>query len=321
MGKFILRRFVYMLITIFLIYTATFFMLGSLPGNALTVKIQKLPQATKERIMEKYGYDKPLAEQYVIALKNAVHGDFGESIMKSGDTVQKILAKRLPATVRLNIQQVILGVTIGLILGIIAAMKRAKAADFTILIFCMFVTSVPSLVIALMFQLYLSGSTGLLGLPTIGWPKGNEMWFGGWEYTILPTIAGSVFYMAGYARTTKIAMLDSIYQECTTTARAIGLSEVKVVLHHVVRNSFIPIITFLPSTIAGVLSGSLFIENVFSIPGVGSYYVKCITDRDVPIIMGMTVFYAAINIVAIFVSDVLYGLVDPRIKITGGKTR
>ena len=321
MGKFILRRFVYMLITIFLIYTATFFMLGSLPGNALTVKIQKLPQATKERIMEKYGYDKPLAEQYVIALKNAVHGDFGESIMKSGDTVQKILAKRLPATVRLNIQQVILGVTIGLILGIIAAMKRAKAADFTILIFCMFVTSVPSLVIALMFQLYLSGSTGLLGLPTIGWPKGNEMWFGGWEYTILPTIAGSVFYMAGYARTTKIAMLDSIYQECTTTARAIGLSEVKVVLHHVVRNSFIPIITFLPSTIAGVLSGSLFIENVFSIPGVGSYYVKCITERDVPIIMGMTVFYAAINIVAIFVSDVLYGLVDPRIKITGGKTR
>lgn len=321
MGKFVLRRFVYMLITIFLIYTATFFMLGSLPGNALTVKIQKLPQATKERIMEKYGYDKPLAQQYVMALKNAVHGDFGESIMKSGDTVQKILAKRLPATVRLNIQQVILGVTIGLILGIIAAMKRAKAADFVILIFCMFVTSVPSLVIALMFQLYLSGTTGLLGLPTIGWPKGSEMWFGGWEYTILPTIAGSVFYMAGYARTTKIAMLDSIYQECTTTARAIGLSEVKVVLHHVVRNSFIPIITFLPGTIAGVLSGSLFIENVFSIPGVGSYYVKCITERDVPIIMGMTVFYAAINIVAIFVSDVLYGIVDPRIKITGGKTR
>lgn len=319
MGKFVLRRFCYMIITIFLVYTATFFMLGSLPGNALTVKIQKLPQATKERIMAKYGYDKPLGQQYVIALKNAVHGDFGESIMKSGDTVQKILAKRLPATVRLNVQQVLLGVTVGLILGILAAMKRGKAPDFVILIFCMFVTSVPSLVIALLFQLYLSGSTGLLGLPTIGWPKGADTWTGGWEYTILPTLAGSVFYMAGYARTTKIAMLDSIYQECTTTARAIGMSEVKVVLHHVVRNSFIPIITFLPGTIAGVLSGSLFIESVFSIPGVGSYYVKCITERDTPIIMGMTVFYSAISIIAIFVSDVLYGIVDPRIKITGDK--
>ncbi len=319
MAKFILRRFCYMLLTLFLVFTATFFMLASIPGNALDAKIVKLPQSARDRIYAKYGYDKPVGERYIITLKNALHGAFGESIVKSGDTMQKVLSKRLPATIRLNAQQIILGVTLGIILGIVAAMKRAKAPDFIILIFCMFMTSVPSLVIALILQLTLSGDTGLLHLPVVGWPKGSKLWTGGWEYTILPTFAGALFYMAGYARTTKISMLDSIYQECTTTARAIGMSETQVMLHHVVRNSFIPIVTFLPGTIAGVLSGSLFIERVFSVPGVGSYYVSCITGRDIPMIMGMTTFYSAITIISIFVADVLYGLVDPRIKITGGK--
>lgn len=319
MGKFLLRRFLYMIITLFLVFTGTFFALASIPGNALTAKIVKLPKAAQERVIEKYGYDKPVVERYVVTLKNALHGDFGESIVKSGDTVQKILTTRLPATIRLNSQQIVLGVLIGLMLGIIAAMKRGGAADYGILIFCMFVTSVPSLVIALVLQLYFAGDAGLLHLPIIGWPKGSEMWFGGWEYTILPTIAGALFYVAGYARTTKIAMLDSIYQECTTTARAIGMSEPKVVLHHVVRNSFIPIITFLPGTIAGVLAGSLFIESVFGIPGVGSYYVRSVTARDIPMILGMTVFYSLITIVSIFITDILYGIVDPRIKIINKK--
>ncbi len=319
MTRFILRRLLYMAITLFLVFTATFFVLASIPGNALTAKIIKLPASTQERVMEKYGYDKPIVERYVVTLNNALHGDFGESIVKSGDTVQSVLKKRLPATVRLNTQQILLGVTLGILLGIIAAMKRGSATDYGILLFSMFVTSVPSLVVALILQLYLAGDTGILGLPVIGWPKGSQLWFGGWQYTILPTLSGALFYIAGYARTTKIAMLDSIYQECTTTARSIGMSERQVVLHHVVRNSFIPIITFLPQTIAGVLSGSLFIENVFSIPGIGSYYVTCVTARDIPMVMGMTVFYSTITIVSIFLSDVLYGVVDPRIKLVGNK--
>lgn len=319
MGKFLLRRFLYMILTLFLVFTGTFFALASIPGNALTAKIIKLPKAAQERVIEKYGYDKPVMERYVVTLKNALHGDFGESIVKSGDTVQKILTTRLPATIRLNSQQIVLGVLIGIMLGIIAAMKRGGPVDYGILIFCMFVTSVPSLVIALVLQLYCAGDAGLFHLPIIGWPKGVDMWFGGWEYTILPTIAGALFYVAGYARTTKIAMLDSIYQECTTTARAIGMSESKVVLHHVVRNSFIPIITFLPGTIAGVLAGSLFIESVFGIPGVGSYYVRSVTARDIPMILGMTVFYSLITIVSIFITDILYGIVDPRIKIINKK--
>lgn len=322
MAKFVAKRFVYMIITLFLVFTATFFLLASIPGNALTMKIHKLPAQAQERIMQKYGYDKPAGERYLLTLKNVVtKGDFGESIAKSGDTLGSILQKRLPPTVRLNIQQMIVGVTLGLILGIIAAMKRAKAPDFIILIFCMFMTSVPSLVIALILQLTMTGPDSLFNLPIIGWPKGKDLWFGGWKFTILPTFAGALFYVAGYARTTKIAMLDSIYQECTTTARAIGMSETQVMLHHVVRNSFIPIVTFLPGTIAGMLSGSLFIERVFSVPGIGSYYVECITQRDVPMVLGFTVFYSAITIVSIFVSDVLYGIVDPRIKLVSGSSR
>ena len=318
MAKFLIRRFIYMIITIFLVFTATFFMLAAIPGNALTGKIAKLPESSQQRIMQKYGYDKPVGERYVVTLGNALHGDFGESIVNAGDTVQSILSERLPVTVRLNTQQIVFGVSIGIVLGVIAAMRRGTAVDYGILIFCMFMTSVPSLVIALIFQLTFAGSSGL-GLPIIGWPSGDELWFGGWQYTILPTISGALFYVAGYARTTKIAMLDSIYQECTTTARAIGMSESEVVIHHVVRNSFIPIITYLPQTIAGVLSGSLFIERVFSIHGVGNYYVECISSRDMQMVLGFTVFYSCITVVAIFASDVLYGVVDPRIKITGDR--
>lgn len=319
MGRYLIRRIGEMIITLFLIITATFFLLAAIPGNALTSKIAKLPATVQTKIIENYGYDKPVGQRYVITMKNMVlKGDFGESIVRPGETFSKNLKTRLPVTIRLSIQQIVVGVTIGILLGIIAAMKRGSIWDQLILVCAMLLVSMPSLVISLLLQKY--GANGdLLKLPIIGWPKGKDLWFGGWQYTILPTIAGACSFIAYYSRLTKTSMLESINQEYTLTARAKGLSEVQIVKNHVIRNSFIPIITVLPSTVAGILSGSLFIERVFSIPGMGRYYIEAVQGRDIPIVLAGTTFYAMITVITMLITDILYGIVDPRIKITGGK--
>lgn len=315
MGKYITRRFFEMIITLFLIGTATFFLLGAIPGTAIDKKIQKLPEATKQVVIEKYGYDKPIVERYFITLKNyIVNQEFGESIVRAGDTVSSIVKAKMPVSARLGIQQILVGVTLGLLLGIIAAMNRGKIVDYIILVGAMLFASVPPLVLSLLLQKYMAKGA-IFNLPIIGWPKGDELLFGGWKYTILPTLAGAGIYLAYYTRLMKTSMLDSINQEYTLTARSKGLSEFAIVRKHVFRNSFIPIITVLPVAISGVISGSFFIERVFAIPGAGQYFIQATTDRDVPILMGLTLLYAAIYIIAIFISDILYTVVDPRIRL------
>lgn len=319
MAKYIMRRVLEMLITLFLIVTATFFLLSAIPGNALTSKIAKLPKTVQTKIIQKYGYDKPVIERYVITMKGLIiKGDFGESIIRPGETFIKNLKAKLPVTIRLSIQQILLGVTAGILLGIIAAMKRGSYWDKLILVGAMFLVSMPSLVISLLLQKYCANGD-ILKLPIIGWPKGKELWLGGWKYTILPTIAGSCSFIAYYSRLTKTSMLESINQEYTLTARAKGLSEMQIVKNHVIRNSFIPIITVLPSTVAGILTGSLFIERVFSIPGMGRYYIEAVQGRDIPIVLAGTTFYAIITVITMLITDILYGIVDPRIKIGAGK--
>lgn len=316
MKKYLIRRVVEMLVTLYLIVTATFFILAAIPGNALTAKIIKLPETVQVKIMEKYGYDKPVLERYAVTMKNMVlKGEFGESIIRPGETFAKNLQTKLPVTIRLSIQQTVLGVVLGMLLGLIAAMKRGSLYDRLSLVFSMILVSMPSLVISLLLQKYCAGGK----LPIIGWPKGDELWFGGWKYTILPSIAGACSFIAYYCRLTKTSMLESINQEYTLTARAKGLSEIQIVKNHVIRNSFIPIITVLPSTIASILTGSLFIERVFSIPGMGRYYVEAIQGRDIPIVLSGTAFYAVITVITMLVTDILYVVVDPRIKITGEK--
>lgn len=315
MAKYIIRRFVEMIITLYLIGTATFFLLSAIPGTAIDKKIQKLPEQTKQIVIAKYGYDKPVIERYFITLKNYVlKCEFGESLVHAGDTISSIVKNKMPVSTRLGMQQIFVGVSLGIILGIIAAMNRGKTIDYIILVGVMILASVPSLVLSLLLQKYLAKGA-ILNLPIIGWPKGSELWFGGWKYTILPTIAGAGSYMAYYARLMKTSMLDSINQDYTLTARAKGLSEVDIVKKHVLRNSFIPIITVLPVAISGVISGSFFIERVFAIPGAGQYFIQASNDRDIPILMGLTLLYALIYLMTIFITDILYTVVDPRIRL------
>lgn len=300
-----------------MVATATFFLLAIVPGDALTERTEKLPPEIRANLYRKYGLDKPLFERYAITMKGLLHGDFGESIVYPGQTVQSIIKDKLPASARLGIQQMLIGVTVGLILGMIAALNRGTWIDYLIVTLAVLMTSIPNLIFGLGLQKIFAGDLGWF--PVIGWPRGKDLWFGGWEYTVLPTLTGCFSYIATYARLLKTSMLDVVNNDYIMTAKSKGLSERKILLHHILRNSFIPVITILPISIGMCITGSFFIERIFSIPGIGMYYINAVNGRDLPIIMGETVIIAAMYIVLIFVTDLLYTAVDPRIRIRGGK--
>lgn len=306
-----------MIFTLFVIATATFFLLAAVPGDALTARADKMPEQIKENLYRKYGLDKPILERYVITMKGLLKGDFGESIIFEGETVPSILKTKGPISIRLGVQQLILGVGIGLIFGVLAAVKKGTWVDYLVVTFSIILISVPHLIFGMLLQKVFAGT--LRWFPVIGWPKGDELWFGGWKYTVLPTLTGCFVYIASYARLLKTSMLDVMNQDYILTAESKGLSRWQVIRKHVIRNSFIPIITNLPMSIAMCITGSFFIEKIFSIPGIGLYYVNAVSGRDVTIVMGQTVIIAAMYIVVVFMTDILYTVVDPRIRIRGGK--
>ena len=315
--KYLIKRLAVMLLTLYVIATATFFLLALTPGDALSQRVERLPDQVAERLYTRYGLDKPVMERYWITMRGLLHGDFGESIIYEGETVQSIIREKGPVSARLGIQQMLLGVTLGLLLGVLAAVKKGSFWDYLVVCLSILMISVPNLIFALLLQQVFAGS--LHWLPVIGWPTEN-IWFGGWKYTILPTLSGCFVYIASYARLLKASMLDVMNQDYMLTAESKGLSHREVVMHHVLRNSMIPIITRLPMSVAMCITGSFFVESVFSIPGLGLYYVNAVAAKDVTIVMGETVIISAIYIFVIFITDIFYTLVDPRIRISGKKS-
>lgn len=315
MAKYILRRFLEMVLTLFLIATATFFLLEAVPGDPLSQRADKLQPQARERLYERYGLDKPMMERYVLTMKDLCRGQFGESFVYAGQTVSGLIHDRLPVSARLGIQQMLLGVVVGLLLGILAAMKRGSLADYLVVGFSVLLISIPHLIFGLMLQKIFAGN--LKWFPTIGWPAGKDLWLGGWEYTVLPTLTGCFSYIATYARLLKTSMLDVINQDYVLTAESKGLSRGAIIRKHILRNSFIPVMTQLPMSVAMCITGSFFIESIFSIPGIGQYYVTAVNNQDLSIVMGETVLLALLYIVVLFITDLLYVVVDPRISMPG----
>lgn len=317
MVKYSIRRFFELLLALFLIATATFFLVNAAPGDPLQALTETLPENIRLNMYSKYGLDKPLMERYVTTILSMLHGDFGESVIYTGQTIQTMLRDRLPVSARLGLQTMIFGVSAGLLLGVVAAVKRGSIVDRVIVIAAVLMISIPNLVLGLLLQRYLCGKLDLF--PTIGWPKGDDLWFGGWEYTILPTLVGGIGYIATYSRLFKASILDVVGQDYILTAESKGLSTFQIILHHVLRNSFLPIITRLPMTVAMCITGSFMIEKVFSIPGIAAYFTDAVSNYDLSIVLGETVFLAALYILVVYVTDILYTIVDPRIRIKGGK--
>lgn len=319
MLRYTIRRFFELLLTLFLIATATFFLLEAVPGDPLTERADHLPEASRAALYERYGLDKPIMERYVLTMKKMCMGDFGESFVYAGQTVTGLLKTRLPVSARLGIQQMLLGVTVGLLLGIAAAMNRGTWVDYAVVTLSVLFISIPHLIFGLLLQKLFAGT--LRWLPTIGWPSGADLWFGGWKYTILPTLTGCFSYIATYARLLKTSMLDVVNQEYVLTAESKGLSQGQIIRRHILRNAFIPVMTQLPMSVAMCITGSFFIESIYAIPGIGQYYVTAVNNQDLSIVLGETVLISILYILVLFVTDILYVVVDPRIQLPGKKHR
>lgn len=306
MGKYILKRIGYMLLILWVIVTITFYLMHSIPGDPLAHMAKKLPEQTRINYMKKYGLDEPVTVQYGKFMKNIItKGDLGESLRYPGRSVTDTILKHAKISGRIGFQALVLGVTIGIILGIIAALNRNRWPDFVVMFIAILGVTIPMFIFAAILQYTFSVKFELL--PTTGWGK--------FKHTVIPTIAMCFGSIATYARYMRSNVLEVAGQDYILTAQAKGVSSFNVIRKHIFRNAILPAITILGPQIAGIFTGSFVIEKIFGIPGLGSYFVSSISDRDYTMIIGTTVFYAALFVVSQLVVDLLYGAVDPRIKV------
>lgn len=308
MAKFILKRVGYMIVSLWLIITATFFLMRIAPGNPFTSE-KKLPPEIEANLNAFYGLDKPWYGQYFDYLKSVVTWDFGPSFKYKSQTVNDIISEGFPISALLGAEAILIAVAFGVALGVIAALKHNRWPDYSAMIFAVIGISVPSFILATFLQYFLSMKLGIF--PVARWES--------FMHTVLPAIALAASPMAFIARLTRSSMLEVLSNDYIKTAKAKGLSKSTITFKHAIRNAILPVVTYLGPLTASVLTGSFIIEKIFGIPGLGSHFVTSISNRDYTVIMGVTVFYSIILLVCILLVDIAYGLIDPRIKLADGK--
>ncbi|WP_449290204.1 ABC transporter permease [Paenibacillus puldeungensis] len=310
MASYIGKRILYLMITLLIILTATFFLMKKLPGTPFdSERFALLSQVQQTQFLEKYGLNDPVIVQYGKYILNVFKGDLGTSFFYSGSPVTGVILGRIGPSALIGTQAILLGLSVGLVLGIVAAWWHNKAIDYLTMILAVLGVSVPNFVVAALLQYFIGLKWGIL--PVAFWES--------WENSILPSIALSFGVTAMIARFMRTEMLDVLSQDYIVTARAKGLSQFKVVMQHAVRNSIIPVVTILGPIIVNLLTGSLAVENIYSIPGIGSLFVDSIKTNDYSTIMGITVFYSAFYIFVVMIVDILYSIIDPRIRLAAGK--
>ena len=309
MTRYVLKRILYMLLTLLIVATVTFFMMRSIPGDPLGGMARELPEHTKANYYAKYGLDKPLVEQYLIYIKNMIQGDLGESLLYPGRSVSATISATSPVSGLVGGIALVIGLLIGVCLGIIAALKKNQWPDYVVMVIAIMGITIPVFVLVSLMQYFFSIKLGWL--PSSGWGEPKHL--------IMPVIVLSFSTIATYARYIKSSMLDVLDQDYILTARSKGLSEGQIVRRHVLRNSLLPAVTILSGRIVGIFTGAFIVEKMFTIPGIGFYYISSINNNDYTMTMGTTVFYAALFVVMQLVVDFVYMLVDPRIRISEAK--
>lgn len=305
--KYVLKRVFFMAITLWLIATITFFLMQLLPGTPYTNQ-ERLSPETIAMLNQQVGLDKPVIVQYGIYLSNLLQGDFGISFQFKNQPVAHLLAGRVGPSLQLGLQAIIFGTVIGTILGTISAMKQNTLADTSSTLVAILGRSIPNFVFAVLLQYIFA--IRLHVLPIAKWD--------GFIYTILPTIALAMSPLADSARFIRTEMVEVLHSDYVELARAKGLSRWEIAFKHGLRNSLIPLMTLLGPLAVALMTGSLVVENIFAIPGIGEQFVKSITTNDYPTIMAVTILYSFMLIFVILVVDLLYGLVDPRIRVSEG---
>ena len=304
MLKYFLKRLLLAVITLWFILTATFILMKSIPGDPFANEKMILPEI-RANMEAKYGLDKPLIQQYFTYMNNLLHGDFGISFKYKNRSVNSFIEMGFPISASLGLTSCAIGLVFGILFGIIAAIKRGQWPDYMVIIIAVLGVSVPAFVFGSLFQYVFAAK--LKWFPVAGW--------GTMATVVLPALALGLRMVAYIARMMRTSMLDVLSQDYIKTARAKGLSGTGIIFRHALRNAIMPIVTVSGSMIASTMVGSFIMENIFSIPGMGKYLVNAVKDSDYTMIMGMTAFYAIIMIVTMFLVDVVYMLVDPRVKM------
>lgn len=305
--KYILKRIFFMLVTLWIIATITFFLMKLLPGTPYT-NAEKLSAEQIALLNKQMGLDKPMLVQYGLYLNNLLHFDLGISFQFKNQPVANLLSARIGPSLQLGIQAIIVGTLGGIILGAISAMKQNTWIDTTATLVAILGRSIPNFVFAVLLQYIFAMKLHIL--PIAKWET--------FAYTILPTIALAMSPLADAARFIRTEMVEVLHSDYVELARAKGLSRWGIVFHHGLRNSLIPLLTLLGPLAVGLMTGSLVVENIFAIPGIGEQFVKSIMTNDYPTIMAVTMLYSAMLVVVILIVDILYGIVDPRIRVSEG---
>lgn len=312
MTSYIIKRIVVAILTLLLIMCITFLLMNAVPGSPFLT--EKSTPEMIARANAKYGLDKPLYVQLFNYIKNYIHGDMGTSLkMQEGTAVTKIIFSegKFALSFKLGIRAVIVAVIVGVPLGCLAAYNRGKWLDSVLRVITTLGVAVPSFVLCAMLLIWLS--VKLQWVPVISGSLDN------WKSYIAPVIGLSFYPMCYVAKLTRTSMLDAINQDYIRTARAKGLKTRIIIFKHALRNSMIPVITYLGPMTAGIVTGGFVVEQTFQIPGLGKYFISSILNRDYPIIMATTVVLATLVIIMNLIVDIAYKLVDPRISLTKGE--
>ncbi|MCL2007753.1 MAG: ABC transporter permease [Treponema sp.] len=304
MLKYVLKRMVLMVLTLYIVATITFFMMHSIPGSPFN-SLENVQPMVLAAIQEKYRMNDPTHVQYARYMGDLLQGDLGPSLKYQGMTVSELISRGLPTTAQLALYSILVIVSVSIPLGIYAALKNNKWQDGLTMALATIGVSVPSFIMATVL-LYIFAMQ-LRWVPSIGLESGRAF--------ILPVFALVAYSIAFLTRLTRSSLMDVMNQDYIRTARAKGLPESKVIWKHALRNALLPVVTVLGPLIAGLITGSFAIERIFAIPGIGGHFVDSIQNRDYPTIMGMTMFYCTLLVSMVFIVDLLYVVIDPRIKV------
>ncbi len=301
MARYIIKRILLAIATIFIICAITFFLMHAVPGGPFN-REKALSEATIQALNARYNLDKPVFTQFILYIKGLFHGDFGVSL-KNGREITAIIKESFPISAKLGLEAIGVALFCGTILGSFAALMRNKLPDRVIIFLSTLFTAVPSFVLATLLL--------LVFCIRLGW---FPVWSANDPSYLLPVLALSAYPMAYITRLSKTSMLDALSQDYIRTAKAKGVAQWKIIFKHALRNSLIPVITYAGPQIAYIITGSMVVETVFTIGGLGSKFVSAINNRDYTLIMATTIFLAVLMVVANVICDLLYKLVDPRIK-------
>lgn len=305
MLRYLARRLVLMFVTLVMICTATFFLMQLLPGSPFND--EKLSNEARAQLEAKYGLDEPLVVQYATYMTNLARGDLGNSFFFEGRPVLEIILTRLPISAFLGVQAVLFGLVSGLVLGVVAALRHNSAWDSITTVLAVLGISVPSFVLGPLLQYWVGVRLGWLPIA----------FFESWAHSVLPSLALSVFVIATVARFVRSEMLEVFGQDYIALARSKGLSRLAVVVRHVLRNALIPLVTVLFPLTVFLVTGSLVVEQIFAIPGIGEQFIRAIVVSDYFMIMGTTIFFSVLFMSMLLIQDLVYGVLDPRIRVSG----